>query len=80
MDRPQLSLEGPTVNETRLIGIELAVQHSGNRETELEMHGMRHTIETYPGHNYRARVTIHTSNGDVTVTCPLRPGNYQAHY
>jgi len=79
MDRKQLSHEGPTINEIELIGMELAVTDSQGHETELEMRGMQRTMPNGPWDRQRVRVTVHTSNGDITMRCPLRPGNYEVY-
>lgn len=78
MTNKQLSAEGPSFDELRIIGIELAAERPDGREVELEMVGVTHTIPNERWHQHRARVTIHTSNGDVTVRFPLKPGAYYA--
>lgn len=75
----QLSREGPANDEITLIGIELAATPNGRREVELEMYGFKHTMPNYPYDQSRLRVTVHTSNGDITATFPLRVGNHQAY-
>lgn len=74
----QLSAEGPTTEQIELIGLELAVTDTQGRETELEMHGIKRTIPNEHWMRQFARVTVHTSNGDITVRFPLRVGQYNA--
>lgn len=75
----QLSSEGPTINEVELIGLELSVQPMWGGDVELEIFKVKRTIPRQPGDRHTARVTIHTSNGDITMRCPLLTGQYQAY-
>lgn len=65
-----LTREGPTVEEVRLIAVELAVTPpTGGGEVELEMFACRHTLPRatpYYG-RYNVRFTVHTSAGDFTM-------------
>lgn len=79
MAQPQLTYEGPLTDEIRIIGVELAAQRNNNREVELDMFRAAHTMRYDNYDNTRLRITVHTSNGDVTVGFPLRPGNYQSY-
>jgi hypothetical protein len=76
----QLSREGPAFGEIEIIGMELAATSPTGVETELEMHGVKRTLPWFRnGADQRIRVTVHTSNGDITLGGPLRPGNYQTY-
>lgn len=77
--RKQLSNEGPRLDEIELIGIELAVTNNGGREIELEMHGIKRILPYLSYDRNIMRVTVHTSNGDITMRCPMAPGNYQGY-
>lgn len=64
----RLTREGPAVGEVQIIGVELAITDAQNREVELEMFACRHTLPQMPYGPYdNVRVTLHTSQGDVTL-------------
>ena len=77
------ALESPSLTDLRVIGVELAVTRRDNmngtqREQELEMFSCKHTIPAVvgPARRYNGRdplanasfrVTLHTSQGDLTA-------------
>lgn len=65
-----LTREGPTIEEVRLIAVELAVTPPDrSAEVELEMFACRHTLPRampYYG-RHAVRITLHTSQGDFTM-------------
>jgi hypothetical protein len=65
----QLTREGPAHDEVQIIGVELAYTRPDGREVELDMFPCRHTLPAnYLMRRYQnIRVTLHTSNGDVTI-------------
>ena len=67
-----LTREGPTDQEIKIIGVELAItptMHDGpRREVELEMFACSHTLPASPyGYSHQIRVTLHTSRGDIQL-------------
>lgn len=65
---PRLTREGPTREETQIIGVELAITGPNGQETELEMFSCTHTLPAIGGpHCVDFRVTLHTSGGDITL-------------
>lgn len=81
--RRQMTNEGPTDEEVRIIGVELAMQDPTGREVELDMFATQHTIHNpylTSSHRQRARITLHTSNGDITVRFPFYPGGQYQLY
>ena len=70
--------EGPTDREIKIIGVELAVTPTmpdgPRREVELEMFACSHTLPSPPpyGYSHQVRVTLHTSQGDITLQGQIR--------
>jgi len=65
----QLTREGPSHDEVQIIGVELAVTNNHGTEVELDMFPCRHTLPSgrYSIGYRTIRVTLHTSNGDITL-------------
>ena len=63
-----LTREGPSADEVQIIGVELALTTLNGQEVELDMFACKHTIPRDPTHyGRRIRVTLHTSDGDITL-------------
>lgn len=83
-DDGRVAHEAPSREDVRIIGVELAVTRRNEREQELEMFACRHTIPRAtawvpmrgPSDGLASiRVTLHTSEGDLTAYLSTRgPG------
>lgn len=75
-----LTEEGPRVDQLRIIGVELTITDPWGTEHELEMFSCKHTLLSDYRYVSRYRVTLHTSQGDITHRGSLRPGNTTQSY